>query len=53
MDCKKEENSAKCPCTAEDCQRRGECCECMRYHIAKETLPACMKKLGWLQTTNN
>jgi hypothetical protein len=41
MDCKKEENIKKCPCTWESCTRKGICCECIHYHIAKDELPAC------------
>jgi len=34
-------NLAQCPCTYEPCQRKGICCECLRYHRASGELPAC------------
>lgn len=40
------ENQEKCPCTSEDCPRRGTCCECLRAHLANGSLPACAHSLG-------
>jgi len=34
-------NRARCNCTYEPCHRKGNCCECLRYHLAMEELPAC------------
>ena len=51
MDCKKESNSENCVCAVEDCERRGVCCECMKHHFSKKSLPACMRELDWLQAT--
>lgn len=41
MECKKQENSKKCPCTWSNCPRKGVCCECLEYHLAREEVPAC------------
>ncbi len=42
MECKKEENLARCNCSYEPCPRKGICCECIAYHKAKGQLPACL-----------
>ena len=34
-------NLAQCPCTYEPCERKGLCCECLRYHRAMGELPGC------------
>ena len=34
-------NRARCNCTYEQCSRKGNCCECLRYHLAMQELPAC------------
>ena len=36
-------NLDACPCTSEDCSRRGKCCECVRAHLASGSLPACCR----------
>ncbi|MFO8033911.1 MAG: DUF6485 family protein [Candidatus Bipolaricaulota bacterium] len=35
------ENAERCPCTYPGCPRKGRCCECLRYHLASQQLPAC------------
>ncbi len=41
MDCpNKEKNLADCNCTY-SCEKKGMCCECVRYHRAMNELPAC------------
>ncbi|MDP2909502.1 MAG: DUF6485 family protein [bacterium] len=40
MECRKNENLEKCPCTY-SCERKGICCECIRYHKERGELPAC------------
>lgn len=30
-----------CKCTSASCPRRGRCCECLKYHLASNTLPGC------------
>jgi hypothetical protein len=40
-ECNREQNRAKCNCTYEPCNRKGICCECMRYHLRSDELPAC------------
>jgi len=42
MECKQEENKAKCNCTYEPCDRKGICCECIAYHWRNKELPACL-----------
>ena len=41
MECQKEENLKSCPCTYLDCPRKGICCECIKYHLEHNELPAC------------
>jgi len=41
MDCpNKEKNLADCNCTY-SCEKKGMCCECIRYHRSMNQLPAC------------
>ena len=30
-----------CGCTYSGCERRGKCCECLRYHLSMKQLPGC------------
>jgi len=53
MECKKEANSESCICTATECERRGACCDCVRYHLEKKSLPGCMRKLDWIKVTTD
>lgn len=41
MECKKEKNILNCNCTYPYCDKRGLCCECIKYHREREELPAC------------
>ena len=41
MDCVKDKNIAKCNCTYDPCSRKGNCCECIAYHVRSRELPAC------------
>jgi len=41
-ECKQEENLAFCTCTYEPCDRKGLCCECIRYHWQFGELPGCL-----------
>ncbi len=36
-------NLQMCPCTNEDCERRGICCECLQAHYAYQKPSACMR----------
>jgi len=36
----REKNLARCNCSY-PCSRKGICCECLTYHIARKELPAC------------
>jgi hypothetical protein len=40
--CHIEKNSQGCNCTYDGCPRHGLCCECLRYHLKKQQLPACV-----------
>jgi hypothetical protein len=40
MECKIEQNLKECTCTY-DCEKRGLCCECVRYHRAQGAIPGC------------
>lgn len=42
---RKEENLKTCACTYEPCKIRGVCCLCMRSHMSKGELPACVRNL--------
>ncbi len=39
-------NLEGCPCTSEDCPRRGTCCECIRAHVSGGSLPACCREVA-------
>jgi hypothetical protein len=34
-------NMEHCNCTYEPCSRKGRCCDCLRYHLSNNELPAC------------
>jgi hypothetical protein len=34
-------NLGHCNCTYEPCSRKGNCCECLPYHLRAQELPAC------------
>ena len=34
-------NLQGCPCSYPGCPRKGMCCECLRYHLTMDQLPAC------------
>jgi len=40
MECKKTANRGRCNCTY-PCERKGVCCECVKYHRQRNELPAC------------
>jgi hypothetical protein len=37
-----EVNSEDCGCTYVPCERKGKCCECIRYHLERGELPGCV-----------
>lgn len=41
MECNQKENLKDCFCSYPDCPRKGFCCQCIRYHRAKNELPGC------------
>lgn len=41
MECNINENLKHCNCTYEACSKKGKCCECIRYHLNINELPAC------------
>ncbi|MBG0775792.1 MAG: cytosolic protein [Desulfovibrionaceae bacterium] len=41
MECRQERNLEHCNCTYSACDKRGLCCECIRYHLAMRQLPGC------------
>lgn len=41
MECNRKANMARCTCTYEPCDKKGICCECLRYHLALKQLPGC------------
>ena len=36
-----QKNVEKCACTYMSCSHRGNCCECISYHLAMQELPGC------------
>lgn len=34
-------NMEECNCSYEFCDKKGKCCECVRYHRSRGELPAC------------
>jgi len=42
VDCKKDENQARCNCTYDPCARKGICCDCIAYHLRSRELPGCV-----------
>ena len=41
MECARSENMENCNCSYEPCSKKGVCCECLRYHLNQDELPAC------------
>jgi hypothetical protein len=41
MECKREENLKNCNCSYPGCDKKGICCECIKYHRESNQLPAC------------
>lgn len=41
MDCHKAQNLQNCNCSYSPCSRKGNCCECIRYHLRSRECPAC------------
>ena len=40
MECQKDQNLEFCNCTY-SCNKKGKCCECLKYHRERNELPAC------------
>jgi len=43
------QNAARCNCSY-PCSRKGNCCECVRYHRSMGELPACFFNAEYEQT---
>lgn len=41
MECKKDNNRKGCPCTYDPCPRKGNCCDCLAFHLRSRELPGC------------
>ncbi|MEF8833199.1 MAG: DUF6485 family protein [Candidatus Thermoplasmatota archaeon] len=41
MECNEERNLDRCNCSYPGCPRKGMCCDCIKYHLDKNQLPAC------------
>jgi len=41
MECNKDENLKDCGCTYPGCDKKGLCCECLKYHLSSRELPGC------------
>ncbi len=46
MECQIEVNKSRCSCTYEPCDRKGKCCECIRYHWEHGELSGCLGQAG-------
>ena len=40
MECNQDKNMQRCNCTY-SCSKKGNCCECLHYHLGMRQLPAC------------
>jgi len=43
---RREENLSHCTCPSEDCERKGQCCECVAAHREGGSLPSCLKAIA-------
>jgi len=41
MECRQVQNKRNCNCSYDPCNRKGVCCDCVRYHLRSRQLPAC------------
>lgn len=41
MECKSSQNAKSCSCSYDPCPRKGNCCECLSYHLRARQLPGC------------
>jgi hypothetical protein len=41
MECQQDKNLTTCTCTYEPCPRKGNCCECLAFHLRSRELPGC------------
>jgi hypothetical protein len=39
----RERNNQNCPCTCDECERHGVCCECVAFHRGRGDRPACLR----------
>ncbi|MDP8234313.1 MAG: DUF6485 family protein [Candidatus Saelkia tenebricola] len=46
MECKKEDNLKNCNCSYSSCDKKGVCCECIKYHRDRAELPGCYFSLS-------
>lgn len=37
-----ESNLKDCGCTYPSCEKKGQCCECIRFHRERGELPGCL-----------
>jgi len=40
--CKQKENLKHCTCTYPGCDKKGICCECIKYHRESNEIPGCL-----------
>ena len=41
MECIGTKDKAHCTCTYTSCDKRGNCCQCVQYHLEKQQIPGC------------
>lgn len=41
MSCISETSLKHCTCTYEGCDKRGNCCKCVAFHLGKNEIPGC------------
>ena len=52
MECKNQQNMSHCNCSYEPCSRKGNCCDCISYHLKSRELPGCCFPDGAERTYN-
>lgn len=41
-----DKNVEFCSCKKEECNSHGKCCECLRKHLAINSLPSCCREVA-------
>lgn len=41
MECVATTSRQHCTCTYADCDKRGNCCKCVQFHLQRQEIPGC------------